>query len=958
VDNGEATGVSPVHHQRFAATPMPADQPLLERAGELAALRAAVRTARAGAGAVVVVEGEAGIGKTALLGAAADEAAGGMTLLRARATELERPFGFGVVRQLYQRVARRHAGAGVFDGPARPAATVLGLDDHAPGDPRAKPPLERVFPALDGLWWLTLNLAERRPLALLVDDAQWIDAASERFLAHLAARIDDVPLVLLITQRPGPDADRLRHRLGRPEVLTPARLTPEGTATLVRTLLPEADEAFCAACFAATNGNAFYVREIATGHRAAAAPPAPSDLAQWSPERVTRDVAGRIAALDADAREVTRACVILGDGAPPHRVAALAGVDDDTARAALDTLRTAGLLADRRPVEFAHPIVRAAAEASIPPGLRAGAHARAARLEASAGATAERIAVHLLGSDPAGDPWACERLAHAARDALARGAPDAAATYLERALQEPPEPEQRVGLLLELGTAAAFAFRPGAAAHVREAFALAATPAARTRAALLHAHLSLQAGRGEDALDPLTRLVEESGEDPERRLALQGFAVNLTRAQLSARRAAWPMVCAVREQGELTADADPSVLIAVAAELSMLGRERERTVWMARAALERLGTMPPLTRAFAGLTATRTLIVADAHDEAERVCRAAMDAARERGALFDHVYHAVSHANLAYRAGRVDESEADVRDGFEVARGARWALGLPSTASYLVQALTERDALDEAREVLREAGLDGPPASLSDMYTSNALLLARAGLHQAAGDAGAARADLEELGRRQEAFGERNPSLSPWRSALALALAAGGEDGAAAALAEEEVALARAWGAPRALGIALRAAGLCVPTGPARLALLTEAEAVLAPSFARLEHARALASLGAELLAAGDRGAAKAALRRALEQAHHCGATALEREALAALRAAGARPRRPVLQGPGALTPSERRVTELAAAGLTNRDIAERLFVTVRTVEYHLHRAYPKLGIDERGKLADALEAE
>jgi DNA-binding NarL/FixJ family response regulator len=99
-------------------------------------------------------------------------------------------------------------------------------------------------------------------------------------------------------------------------------------------------------------------------------------------------------------------------------------------------------------------------------------------------------------------------------------------------------------------------------------------------------------------------------------------------------------------------------------------------------------------------------------------------------------------------------------------------------------------------------------------------------------------------------------------------------------------------------------------------------------------------------------------LREALELAHRCGAAPLEERVLASLRAAGARPRRAVLRGPGALTPSERRVAELAATGLANREIADRLFVTVRTVEYHLHNAYRKLDIDARAKLAGALDGE
>jgi ATP/maltotriose-dependent transcriptional regulator MalT len=674
----------------------------------------------------------------------------------------------------------------------------------------------------------------------------------------------------------------------------------------------------------------------------------------WSPESVTRTVAGRIAALAPGAREVARACAVLGDGAAPHQIATIAGLGDDPARDAVDSLRVAGILAPTPRIEFTHPIVHSAVEASIPPGLLAGGHARAARLESAAGAAGERVAVHLLASDPAEDPWVCERLRAAAREAIGRGAPEAAVSYLERALSEPPPAGDRPGLLLELGTATAFALRPGAAAHVRRAFELAGSPEERLDAALLHAHLSLQAGRGAEALEPLFQVLEESPADSSRALLVEGFAANLTRAQLSGRRAAQPIIDSLRKRVDVGEDGDPPVLIAIGAELAMQGVDRPRAVSLAAAGLKRLDAVPPLARPFAGLTAVRTLIVADEHELARSVVEDGMAAARARGALFDFIYYAVSRANLAYRAGEIFESEADARSAYEIARGERWPLGLASITSYLVQALVERGELEEAWEVLRETGLDRPAESLSDVYTANALLLSRAGLKLAGEDPSGALADLEELRDRQNAFGEPNPSVSCWRSTMALALGELGERDAALDLAAEEIDLARRWGAPRALGMALRAAGV-VEGAAAGAGLLRDSVGVLDGSFARLEHGRALADLGDATLADGERSDARALLRQALELAHTCGAAALEERVLDGLRAAGARPRRAVLRGPDALTPSERRVAEMAADGLTNREIAERLFVTVRTVEYHLQGTYRKLGIDGRTKLAEAL---
>jgi len=156
--------------------------------------------------------------------------------------------------------------------------------------------------------------------------------------------------------------------------------------------------------------------------------------------------------------------------------------------------------------------------------------------------------------------------------------------------------------------------------------------------------------------------------------------------------------------------------------------------------------------------------------------------------------------------------------------------------------------------------------------------------------------------------------------------------------------------------MALRALGLVGPSEQ-RIARLEEAVATTARSPARLEHAWALVDLGAARHRAGERIAARQALEPGLDLAHRCGAGALEERARDLLVRAGARPRRALLTGVEALTPSERRIVEMAAEGLTNRDIARALFVTPKTVEAHLTRAYAKLGVRRRDELAAALTA-
>ncbi|MCA1697568.1 MAG: helix-turn-helix transcriptional regulator, partial [Actinobacteria bacterium] len=184
-------------------------------------------------------------------------------------------------------------------------------------------------------------------------------------------------------------------------------------------------------------------------------------------------------------------------------------------------------------------------------------------------------------------------------------------------------------------------------------------------------------------------------------------------------------------------------------------------------------------------------------------------------------------------------------------------------------------------------------------------------------------------------------------------LAAGDVEGARAA-AREEVELGRRFGAARPLGTALRAAGVA-EGGKAGLELLAEAVATLRRSPSRLELARALVEYGAAVRRHGARAQAREPLREGLEMAQGFGAVVLERRAHEELVASGARPRRRELSGVDSLTPSERRVAELAAAGMTNREIAQRLFVTVKAVQWHLRHVYGKLEVQGREELARAL---
>jgi DNA-binding CsgD family transcriptional regulator len=198
------------------------------------------------------------------------------------------------------------------------------------------------------------------------------------------------------------------------------------------------------------------------------------------------------------------------------------------------------------------------------------------------------------------------------------------------------------------------------------------------------------------------------------------------------------------------------------------------------------------------------------------------------------------------------------------------------------------------------------------------------------------------------------PGPIAWRSQAALAHLALGDRESAERLTAEELELARAFGAPRALGVARRAAGV-VAGGDRGARLLREAIDALERGDARLERARALADLGAMLRRRNRRTEARELLREALDAAHRAGARSLAEYAETELRATGARPRRVVLRGLDSLTASERRIAEFASQGLSNREIAQTLFVTTRTVEGHLTSVFRKLQVDSRDKLPAAL---
>ncbi len=345
--------------------------------------------------------------------------------------------------------------------------------------------------------------------------------------------------------------------------------------------------------------------------------------------------------------------------------------------------------------------------------------------------------------------------------------------------------------------------------------------------------------------------------------------------------------------------------------------------------------------------ATAVLAAADL-DEALHPYEEAVAAAHRSGSVLALAEAKGSHLDAFLWRGELAEAETECRQAVDAceAWGSPWTYPI----AFLADALMEQGRLDDAAAALARARSQPRPESGSLVF----LLDSRARLSILRGDVAGGLDQLRGVGRLYEAVGGQNPAMVAWRSQAALASLRLGDRDEARRLAAEELALARAWGAPRALSAALRTVGL-VEGGRTGLVLLEEAVDAVADSPARLEHAKARTELGAALHRANRRSEARVHLRRALELATLCGATPLAARAESELRATGARPRRIALRGVESLTPRERRVAELAAEGPTNREIAQALFVTQRTVEVHLTSVYRKLDIDSRSQLAAAL---
>ena len=924
----------------------------LERDRELDRIEQAITSVRSGRGVTLLLDGPAGIGKSTLLRLFRSRAAAaGFVTAAATGAALERELSHGVAQQLLEPLVNRadtERRSRLLSGAAQLAAPVVthtDISETAERDQRAA--------VVRGLYWLTANLAAEAPLLLTVDDAQWSDPGSLRYLDFLTRRLDGLPVLVVLATRSGESAPAELAELTTGAgvgVLRPAPLTATAVGALTEERLGRApSDAFVAACLAATDGVPYLVGELLASLDESAV--RPDDAGAAAVARVTSRTVGhatllRLSRMAPAATQVAQAVAVLGRHATPVMIAALTASTPEQVLLHADSLIAAGILVSDGHLRVAHPIVQGSVYQEIPEGLRSTWHARTAALLLAADQEVEEVAIHLLRTAPGSG--GTEPLLPAAALAMTRGAPESAATYLRRRLADSMPRVERARTLFELGRAESVLRDPRATESLGQALELVADAVTRGQVWVELVQALMFGGRWDAALAAVDRALEESRDvAPEAAAHLQVFRAGMMSNE--------PRLAAVfdaeRESlgqiafGESAAARLMAALLSSAAVCRL--EDPETVAALARHGLAGGGLMSGPEADAWGPQAAATLAYLDLTEEAAAATAAMVSAAQRRGSVYGFVRGLALRALIAGRAGDLRACEAELRAAYDVATQGELTFGLPPLLIWSIDALLERPGLTDIAVAVDTMVIDD---GLSGSFTGAWLMETRGRLRAAAGRTTEAMADLRRCGTVMTALHTRNPAVSGWRGVLA-SLTVATDPGEAVRLAESELADARRSGSDRSVGASLRA--LAAATPGAAAPLLRESAALLAR--APLELARTRLALGRVERRNGRRTAAEDEVRVALDLAHRCGAERLATAAETELRALGSRPRRRASTGVEALTPSEARVAAQAAAGMSNREIAQALFVTAKTVENQLSRVYLKLGVRGREQLAVVL---
>ncbi|MFK0244242.1 AAA family ATPase [Amycolatopsis azurea] len=895
---------------------------LLGRDSELDTITGLFRGALRGRATSAVVVGEFGMGKTSVLGAAGELAeAAGFTVAIAAASRLETQLSGGVGRQLIE---------GLTHAPA----------DHGPRNEREQ------TAALDAFFHAVRHAAEQGPVFLGIDNIHLADPWSMRCLAYIRHRVVQLPVMIVLTSLIG------HLQAGEVALLemsgcTPATIRLRGLGTRhVAEFLRVSTGRFAEECREVTGGNPYLLgalrRRLVPG----------MDLDAAGSAMVGEVLRVRMHEYTA-APKMLEAVAILGEDASFDLLAQLAGVDESTALAAIDTMVRGHLLTNSHRPALTYRFVRNSVLADMPLTTRAVTQSRAARLLHDAGAPPERVGAHLLEATAIRIPWAVDILRMAARHSVVEGDPELSVRFLSRALEERLSERKRMAILLQLAHAEFHCDPDSAPARVREAVD----------------HIDDR----ETAAFAATAMILSLCCGPDARLAINSAGQFAARLDAGGPDAVWPLLCMtyLAEAGSRLGpppdfrdfEQQWAPLNDPAAQQSRSGLLALDTVRSGKSSANAVrhfgdalsGEQPELFEQPYFFTLA-TAVLADEAALTDKLCQV-LDTERlpwdfhvPKGAL------ATLARGIALQAGG-DLVRASVHYESLVRQfDERGATGRCPIAVLCVARLIEV-SVDLGRHDVANALLERIDfVATQALFTHNYLLYARGRLRAASGEPELGYEDLRGRGRRLEHHGMRFPGFAPWRAHAARTALVLGRTDAAAKLAEEDLAAAERWGTPRILGGALTTAGLVRDDGVGEEAerLLTKAVDVLGGSTAKLALAEALTELGSLQARHGQGEKAIVTLRRATQSSRHCGARPLARRAAEALRDARTS-LTTAKDNEHGLTKQEYRVAVMASQGLTNREIAEALHLTRRTVELHLSGAYRKLEITGRTELGSAL---
>lgn len=912
------------------------------REQELRLLADEANEAAAGRLRVLFIEGEAGIGKTRLMAEAATEAErSGHAVYLGAAEELgARPFG-----------ALADAFACTAGSDERPEILRL-LNEGAGHDPGLR------FRIVDAFLELMEKEAKSRTLLLALDDLQWSDASTLQTIGSALRRLTFAPLLFVGLLRPSPrppDLDRLLDASTRQGALqiTLGPLGEEEVASLVEDAIGGARDLRLTEMLSGAAGNPLFVTEVLSALREQGAN-------QVGPQRVeTRTPAlpaslrvtllRRIGYLSQPTLEVLRIASVLGASFHPSELASVAGRSPIELAPLIDEACRAAVLIDAGDVlRFRHGLIREAIYQDHAPAVRASLHAEAARRLASSGAPATRVAQqHGLGARH-GDMEAVAWLQRAAEETVSSD-PAGAIEMVKRAAELSPAGASRDDLLTQLATFEAYGGRPADAERTaRDLLLRAASASAEAGAWTALVHALYTVGRWTALVSEVERACARPAVDDVTRARLHSEAALARMFLGDAEGAARDARKAIR-LGELAGD--PVAVCYGLGHLAVIPGVHgsvEEGVAMARRALAVAEGSPEAERRHPHLALAMALVAADRLREAIDALAESRRLAERWGTVWDlPLYHA-AHLLPRYYLGEWDDAVAAGETSLSLAEETGVRVGSVAALGLLAEIAARRADLGVAEQLVGAAD-----AIVSDAGPQAGMLwleLARLTLLSARGEHARARDLVDRL---------RESALSGGATDLILAigpiLARSTEDRAVqAAIAEAiEDAASRVGNLPYARAGALVCRGLATADPDALLEAISEyRKADRTPDVALASE-----DAGAALAAEGRTDEARRLFAEALETMTGISANGDIARIAARMRHAGIRrgvrgPRRRASSGWAALTPAELRVAKLVAEGLTNPEIAERLFISRDTVKTHIGHVFSKLGVVSRRELA------